>query len=46
MANASILPSIGTVSAHAFKKGNKSKRLDKNEYLSIPCAFLAFLLVS
>ena len=43
MANASILPTIGTVSVHALKKGNKSKRLDKKEYLSIPAAFLAFL---
>lgn len=42
MANTSILPSIGTVSVHALKKGNKSKRLDKKEYLSIPTSFLAF----
>src|SRR3978361_557296 len=37
-----VLPTIGTVSVHALKKGNK-KRLDKKEYLSIPYQFLAFL---
>jgi hypothetical protein len=42
MANASILPTIGSISIHALKKGNKSKRLDKKEYLSIPTSFLAF----
>lgn len=36
------MPTIGTVSPHALKKGNK-KRLDKKEYLSIPSSFLAFL---
>lgn len=39
---ATILPTIGTVSSHALKKGNKI-RLDKKEYLSIPFQFLAFL---
>ena len=38
-----MLPTIGTVSAHALKKGNKKIRLDKKEYLSIPSSFLAFL---
>ena len=37
-----VLPTIGTVSVHALK-GNKKIRLDKKEYLSIPSAFLAFL---
>jgi len=36
-----ILPTIGTVSPHALKKGNKI-RLNKQEYLSIPPAFIAF----
>lgn len=42
-AAALILPTIGTVSVHALKKGNKNRRLDKKEYLSIPSSFLAFL---
>jgi hypothetical protein len=37
-----VLPTIGTVSVHALKKGNKI-RLDKKEYLSISPSFLAFL---
>jgi hypothetical protein len=37
-----MLPTIGTVSAHALKRGNKNIRLDKKEYLSIPSPFLAF----
>lgn len=37
-----VLPTIGTVSIHALKKGNKL-RLDKREYLSIPYSFIAFL---
>lgn len=37
-----ILPTIGTVSPHALKKGNKNLRLDKQEYLSLPPSFLAF----
>jgi hypothetical protein len=37
-----MLPTIGTVSIHALKKGNKI-RLDKREYLSIPYQFIAFL---
>lgn len=37
-----ILPTIGTISSHALKKGNKI-RSDKKEYLSIPYQFLAFL---
>lgn len=41
-ATVSILPTIGTVSPHAIKKGNKNVRLDKKEYLSIPPSFLAF----
>lgn len=36
------MPTIGTVSPHALKKGNKKIRLDKKEYLSIPPSFLAF----
>jgi hypothetical protein len=37
-----VLPTIGTVSIHALKKGQKL-RLDKKEYLSIPYPFIAFL---
>ena len=38
-----ILPTIGTVSPYALKKGNKNIRLDKKEYLSISSPFIAFL---
>ena len=37
-----VLPTVGTVSSHALKKGTKI-RLDKKEYLSIPYQFIAFL---
>lgn len=37
------LPTIGTIHKNALKKGNKILRLDKQEYLSIPSSFLAFL---
>lgn len=37
-----LLPTIGTVSVHALKKGNKI-RLNKKEYLAIPSSFIAFL---
>jgi len=37
-----LLPTIGTVSHHALKKGKKL-RIDKKEYLSIPYQFVAFL---
>uniref|UniRef100_UPI0030E2ABE5 LAGLIDADG endonuclease n=1 Tax=Daedaleopsis nitida TaxID=1140402 RepID=UPI0030E2ABE5 len=37
-----LLATIGTVSTQAFKKGRKI-RLDKEEYLSIPYPFIAFL---
>ena len=37
-----MLPTVGTVSVHALKKGNKT-RLNKEEYLSIPYPFIAFL---
>jgi hypothetical protein len=37
-----VLPTIGTVSTQALKKG-KQLRLDKNEYLSIPYQFISFL---
>jgi len=39
----SLLPTIGTVSANALKKGNKNVRCNKKEYLSIPPSFLSFL---
>jgi hypothetical protein len=39
---APILPTIGTVSVHALKKG-KNIRLCKKQYLSIPSSFIAFL---
>jgi hypothetical protein len=42
LATIPVLPTIGTVSVHALKKGNKI-RLDKTEYLSIPYPFIAFL---
>ena len=42
VATALSLPTIGTVSVHALKKGNKV-RLNKKEYLSIPSSFIAFL---
>jgi len=38
----SVLPTIGTVSTQALKKG-KQLRLNKNEYLSIPYQFISFL---
>lgn len=38
----SILPTVGTISPHALKKGRKI-RLDKTDYLSIPYQFIAFL---
>lgn len=38
----SILPTVGTVSKHALKKGKKI-RLEKKEYLLIPYQFIAFL---
>ena len=37
-----VLTTIGTVSPHAFKKGQKI-RLNKEEYLSVPYPFIAFL---
>ena len=37
------LPTIGVVHKNALKKGNKSLRLDKKDYISIPSSFLAFL---
>lgn len=39
----SILPTIGTVNVNALKKGNKSVRLNKEKYLSIPASFISFL---
>ena len=38
----SVLPTVGTVSKHALKKG-KILRLDKEDYLKIPNQFLSFL---
>lgn len=38
-----ILPTIGTVNVNALKKGNKSVRLNKEKYLSIPAPFISFL---
>jgi hypothetical protein len=37
-----LLPTLGTVSPHALKKGKKI-RTEKKEYLSIPYQFIAFL---
>ena len=36
-----VLPTIGIISPHAFKKG-RIKRLDKSEYISIPYQFISF----
>ena len=38
----SVLPTVGTVSIHALKKG-KQIRFDKKEYLAIPNQFISFL---
>lgn len=38
-----ILPTIGTVNVNALKKGNKSVRLKKEKYLSVPFSFMSFL---
>ena len=38
----SVLPTVGTVSPHALKKGKKI-RIEKVEYLSLPYQFIAFL---
>ena len=39
-----MLPTVGTVSVHALKKGKKAtQRFDKKDYLSIPFKFIAFL---
>ena len=38
-----MLPTIGIVSPHALKKGNKKIRLNKEEYLSLPSSFISFL---
>lgn len=37
------LPTIGVIHKNALKKNNKTLRLDKQEYISIPSSFLAFL---
>jgi hypothetical protein len=37
-----VLPTIGIVSTQALKKG-KQKRIDKQEFLSLPYQFIAFL---
>jgi len=37
------LPTIGVIHKNALKKGNKTLRLDKKEYINIPSSFLAFL---
>lgn len=42
VADIPVLQTIGTVSIHALKKGQKL-RLNKREYLSIPYSFIAFL---
>ena len=38
-----LLPTLGVIHKNALKKGNKTLRLDKQEYISIPPSFLAFL---
>lgn len=42
-ATALMLPTIGIVSPHALKKGNKKIRLNKEEYISIAPSFISFL---
>jgi hypothetical protein len=37
------LPTLGVIHNNALKKGNKTLRLDKQEYISTPSSFLAFL---
>jgi len=37
------LPTVGVVHKNALKKGNKTIRLNKQEYVSIPSSFIAFL---
>ena len=37
------LPTIGIIHKNALKKSNKTIRLNKQEYISIPSSFLAFL---
>jgi hypothetical protein len=37
------LPTIGTIHKNALKKGNRSLKLDKKEYITTPSSFLAFL---
>ena len=37
------LPTIGIIHKNALKKGNKVLRSNKEEYISIPSSFLAFL---
>ena len=38
-----ILPPIGVVDKNALKNSNKSLKLNKKQYISIPSSFLAFL---
>ena len=38
-----LLPTLGVIHKNALKKGNKTLRLDKQEYISTPPSFLAFL---
>jgi len=38
-----LLPTIGNIHLNALKKSNKNLRLDKQEYISIPPSFIAFL---
>ena len=38
-----LLPTIGTVNKNALKKGNKTIKLTKEQYLSIPPSFIAFM---
>ena len=41
--NDEILPTVGVINENALKKDNKSLRLNKQEYISIPLSFLAYL---
>jgi hypothetical protein len=43
MSSKDFLPTIGVIHQNALKKSNKTLKLNKKEYLSIPSSFIAFL---
>ena len=40
---ACLLPTVGAINKNALKKGNRNIRLNKEQYITIPPAFVAFL---